>query len=129
MPSGYPLLTESFFGAAGFHVVHGRLQKDSEQRGYLPTSNEMLNYTLQRIRMSRNSLALPFLLLLMLLAGCSPSPRKLQLFADDYVKERQEKWKDRAAQVSIISKGTTEADVLKQLGKPDVTSDSATAKN
>jgi len=72
---------------------------------------------------------LPFLLLLVLLGGCSPSPRKLQLFADDYVKERQEKWKGRVAQVSTLSKGTPETDILKQLGKPDVTSDSATAKN
>lgn len=65
----------------------------------------------------------------MLLAGCSPSPHKLQLFAEDYVMTRQEMWKGRLAQVSSISKGTTETDVLKHLGKPDVTSDSATAKN
>jgi len=65
----------------------------------------------------------------MLLTGCSPSPHKLQLFAEDYVMARQEKWKGRIAQVSSVSKGTTEADILKQLGKPDVTSDSATAKN
>lgn len=65
----------------------------------------------------------------MLLAGCSPSPHKLQLFAEDYVMERQAMWKGRLAQVSSISKGTTETDILKHLGKPDVTSDSATTKN
>ena len=65
----------------------------------------------------------------MLVAGCSPSPRQLQNFADDFVQERQEKWQGRTEQVASVTKGTKEPDILKHLGTPDKTSDSDTTKN
>ena len=72
---------------------------------------------------------LPYILIPMFLLGCSPSQNKLQIFAEDYVNEHQEKWEDRAEYVSLVTIGTKEDDVLKYLGEPDSKSDSDTVKN
>jgi hypothetical protein len=54
---------------------------------------------------------------------------KLQKFAADFVKERQEKWKNRAEHVSFVTTGTKEEDVLKYFGNPDSKSGTDTTKD
>ena len=53
----------------------------------------------------------------------------MQIFAEDYVKERQVKWQDRTGHASSVMDGTKEEDVLREMVVPDSTSDSATTKN
>jgi hypothetical protein len=54
---------------------------------------------------------------------------KLQKFAEGFVSEHNERWKNRAEHLSSVTKGTTEEDVLKYLGDPDGKSDTDTTKN
>lgn len=53
----------------------------------------------------------------------------MQSFAEDYVRERQVKWQERTGHAASVMAGTTEEDVLRWMGVPDSTSDSATTKN
>ena len=53
---------------------------------------------------------------------------KLQKFAEDYVRVRQENWKIRAEHVSSVAKGTRDEDVRKWFGKPNSVSGSDTTK-
>jgi hypothetical protein len=72
---------------------------------------------------------LPYILIPMILLGCSPSQSKSHKFAEKYVKERQEKWKERVEHLPLVTLGTKEEDVLQHLGDPDSKSDSDTIKN
>jgi len=49
--------------------------------------------------------------------------------AEEFVRERREKWKGRPANVRSIVIGVTRDQVLKLLGEPDKKSDSATVEN
>ena len=72
---------------------------------------------------------LPYIVIPVLLLGCSPSQSKMQKFAEHFVKERQVKWHDRTGHASSVIIGTKEKDVLKVMGEPDSKSDSDTTKN
>jgi hypothetical protein len=54
---------------------------------------------------------------------------KLQKFAEDFVGERQVKWKNRADHVSLVTTGTKEEDILKYFGDPDSKADNGTTKS
>ena len=54
---------------------------------------------------------------------------KLKRQAEEYVRERHEKWRSRALHVHEIVIGTKREDVVKLLGKPDAQSNSSTVEN
>jgi len=53
---------------------------------------------------------------------------KLQKFAEDFVSERQARWKGRAEHISAVTTGTREEDIFKYFGKPNSESGTDTTR-